>query len=130
MIALIIILSLLIVVLCYTIWNLLKKVEKYEETVIAYEENIVLFQKYYTEIVQAIEFSDQKLKIVDHRGTFKSDDEIGFFFKFIQDLQTLMNSFDYTKPRLADSPKSPQDIIIPASIEPEIITASNIKPQQ
>lgn len=88
------------VILCYIVWNLLKKVESYEETISEYEEYILQFQKYYTQIREAIEFSDIKLKQVDSRGSFKSDDEIGYFFQTVQDLQTLLNSFDHTKPEI------------------------------
>lgn len=99
----IITLILLTGILIYITKNLLNKVEKYEETVAEYEESILLFQKYYDEIKQAIQFSDEKLKIIDHKGTFKSDDEVGYFFTFLQELQILLNSFDYSKPHIKEN---------------------------
>ena len=40
-----------------------------------------------------IEFSDKKLKEVDHKGSFKSDDEVGFFFEEIKQIQDTLNQF-------------------------------------
>ena len=36
---------------------------------------------------------DKKLKEIDRAGTFKSDDEVGYFFKSIQDIQDILNDF-------------------------------------
>ena len=49
--------------------------------------------KYLNKISQAIEISDEKLKKLDSQGRFKSDDEIGFFFKTVMTLQELLNEF-------------------------------------
>jgi hypothetical protein len=48
---------------------------------------------YLNKISETIESSDKKLKEVDIKGSFKSDDEIGFFFQQIQSIQTILNSF-------------------------------------
>jgi hypothetical protein len=40
-----------------------------------------------------INFSDKKIKEIDARGAFESDDEIGFFFKQIKFLQDQLNGF-------------------------------------
>jgi hypothetical protein len=37
--------------------------------------------------------SDKKLQEIDHKGTFKSDDEVGFFFKSIKQIQNILNDF-------------------------------------
>jgi hypothetical protein len=42
---------------------------------------------------RVIEVSDEKLKAVDARGTFSSDDEVGFFFQQIKGLQEILNEF-------------------------------------
>jgi hypothetical protein len=82
----IIILSLIIVVLGFTTYNLLKKNEKCEDVIKSYEN-------YMLNLSNTIEFSNKKLKEVDAKGSFDSDDEIGFFFKTLQFLQEQLNNF-------------------------------------
>ena len=41
----------------------------------------------------AIEACDQRLKQIDDKGIFYSDDEIGWFFKEIQKIQDALNEF-------------------------------------
>ena len=72
MVITIIILSLIIVVLSFTTYNLLKKNEKCEDVIKSYEN-------YMINLSTTIEFSNKKLKEVDSKGTFDSDDEVGFF---------------------------------------------------
>jgi hypothetical protein len=81
-----IILILIIGVLVFIILNLLKKQEKMEDAVISYQEFI-------TKLTDTIDESDKLLKKVDERGTFKSDDEVGFFFTFIKKIQSELNKF-------------------------------------
>ena len=45
-----------VVILAIICINLLRKVEKYEDKVSEYEESIIVYQRYYNEIVQAIQF--------------------------------------------------------------------------
>ena len=49
-----------------------------------YENLIVQFQ-------QIVEFATQKMKQVDTRGHYESDDETGFFFQQLKDLQKLLD---------------------------------------
>ena len=86
MIIIIIILVLLVLVLMFTNYNLLKKNEKCEDIIKSYETYMVNFSN-------IINFSDKKIKEIDARGTFESDDEIGFFFKQIKFLQDQLNGF-------------------------------------
>ena len=44
------------------------------------------------EFDKIIKFSAQKMKIVDDSGHFESDDEIGFFFEQVKQLQQLLNN--------------------------------------
>jgi hypothetical protein len=81
-----ILLLLIIGVLVFIILNLLKKQEKMEDAVISYQEFI-------TKLTDTIDESDKLLKKVDERGTFKSDDEVGFFFTFIKKIQSELNKF-------------------------------------
>ena len=86
MIVALIILGLMVVILGYTTFNLLRKNEKQEDILTGY-------MSYLNKISETIEMSDKKLKEVDIKGSFKSDDEIGFFFQQIQSIQTILNSF-------------------------------------
>ena len=80
------ILSVVVVILIFTTINLLKKNEKQEDILVGYLE-------YLDKISKVIEISDSKLKEIDHSGTFKSDDEVGHFFKSVQQLQDILNDF-------------------------------------
>lgn len=82
----IVILSILVVVLSYTTINLLRKNENYEDTVAMYQEFIRQFQK------QVIA-SDKKLKEIDSKGLFDSDDEIGWFFTQLKEIQKNISEF-------------------------------------
>jgi hypothetical protein len=82
--------SMLVVILSYTTYNLLKKTES--------QEDIIEFYKNYMEnISNVIDFSDKKLKEIDTKETFKSDDEIGFFFDQVKYLQNQLNDFKLKK---------------------------------
>jgi hypothetical protein len=80
------ILSVLVVILGYTTLNLLKKNEKAEDIINNYES-------YMNKFSDTLNKSEQKLKEVDARGAFSSDDEIGFFFRTVQLLQDQLNQF-------------------------------------
>ena len=80
------ILSVLVCILGYSTWNLLKKNEKAEDIITNYETYMNKFNDILTK-------SEQKLKEVDARGAFSSDDEIGFFFRTVQILQEQFNQF-------------------------------------
>jgi hypothetical protein len=86
MIILAIILGILVVVLGFTTFNLLKKNERQEDILAGYME-------YLNKISGIIELSDKKLKEIDHKGSFESDDEIGFFFQSVKQLQEALNAF-------------------------------------
>ena len=80
------ILSVLVVVLGYTTFNLLRKNEKYEDTLDVYSSFIAQFQ---TQIME----SDKKLKEIDAKGLFDSDDEIGWFFTQLKEIQKNLSNF-------------------------------------
>jgi hypothetical protein len=80
------ILSILVVVLGYTTFNLLRKNEKQEDILVSY-------MGYLSKIDVAINESDKKLKEIDKKESFKSDDEIGWFFTEIKKIQMILNEF-------------------------------------
>jgi hypothetical protein len=86
MITTIIILSIIVLVLGFTSYNLLRKNEKCEDIIKSYEE-------YMISLSTTIEESNEQLKKVDSKGTFEGDDEVGYFFKFLLSLQEQLNNF-------------------------------------
>jgi hypothetical protein len=80
------ILSVIVVILGFTTFNLLRKNEKQEDILSEY-------LNYLDGLSKTIEASDKKLKEIDRAGTFKSDDEVGQFFDSIQKIQDILNDF-------------------------------------
>lgn len=80
------ILGAVVVVLGYTTINLLIKNEKAEDIIVSQREFIENFQS-------SIEESDKKLQELDTRGSFSSDDEIGWFFNEIKKLQNALSRY-------------------------------------
>jgi hypothetical protein len=93
MIILTVILGLMVVILGYTTFNLLRKLEKQEDAMNNQAIILASYLSYLNKISDIIEFSDKKLKEVDHKGSFKSDDEVGFFFEEIKQIQDTLNQF-------------------------------------
>lgn len=82
----IIILGILVVILGYTTFNLLTKNEKAEDIILSQRDFIEKFQ-------DTINTSNKRLKELDAKGSFESDDEIGWFFKEVKKLQDLISQF-------------------------------------
>ena len=87
MLVLSIILAILLVVFGFFIWNLMKKVEKYED-IAQYQQN------YIENISTVIGESSKRLREIDEKGTFQSDDEVGFFFNTIKEMQRILDEFN------------------------------------
>ncbi len=83
----------MVVILGYTTFNLLRKLEKQEDTINTQATILASYLSYLNKISDIIEFSDKKLKEVDRKGSFESDDEVGFFFKEIKQIQDTLNQF-------------------------------------
>ena len=84
------ILGVLVVVLGFTTFNLLRKNEKQEDILAEYIT-------YLDQLSRIIEISDEKLKKIDERGIFKNDDEIGFMYQQIKQLQRIQSNFRIDK---------------------------------
>ena len=80
------VLGLLVVILGYTTFNLLRKSEKAEDIIISQSDFIKNLSS------QILE-SENRLNEIDEKGTFKSDDEIGWFFNEIKQLQAKISQF-------------------------------------
>ena len=74
-----ILLTIITTILGFALFNLLKKNEALEDFIAKQSE--------------AVKTCDQRLKQIDSKGIFYSDDEIGWFFKEIQKIQDALNEF-------------------------------------
>ena len=72
----------------YIIWNLLKKTEKLET-------QISVQEKYILEFYDLVKQSELKIKEIDNKQLFQSDDEVGFFFTNLKTIQEALS--DYIK---------------------------------
>lgn len=75
-----------LVILKYTTLNVLKKLEKCEDIILSQDE-------YIRKIQEAITFSENKIKEIDEKEIFKSDDEIGWFFNNIKQIQDFISDY-------------------------------------
>tara|TARA_Y100000114_G_scaffold64127_1_gene58725 strand:- start:9374 stop:9652 length:279 start_codon:yes stop_codon:yes gene_type:complete len=82
----IIVLGLIVVILGYTTFNLLKKNEKAEDIIVSQ-------QVFINKVDEQVTFSEKRLEQIDEKGMFKSDDEIGWFFNEIKVLQKGLSQF-------------------------------------
>jgi hypothetical protein len=92
MITLTIVLSILLVLSIGVIINLLLKIEKLEDVTSESDS-------FYNELRAVISLSSSKLQEIDEKGAFRSDDEIGWFFTSLLEIQSdiekyLDNSYD------------------------------------
>ena len=71
----------------YVIWNLLRKNERQEDLINVQNDYIQTISTIMTE-------SDKKIKEIDSKQIFQSDDEIGWFFSGIKEIQTLINEYN------------------------------------
>ena len=74
----------------YVIWNLLRKNEKLEDM------NVVQ-DNYISNISTIMTESNKKIKEIDSKQIFHSDDEIGWFFQGIKEIQDLINEYNVQK---------------------------------
>ena len=86
MIETIIILGIMVVILGYTTINLLFKNEKAEDIIVSQ-------QKYISSIIEIINNSEKRLKEIDEKEVFKSDDEIGWFFNEVKKIQNILSQY-------------------------------------
>ena len=80
------ILGFLVVTFVYTTFNLLRKNEKAEDIIISQDEFI-------KSISSQIEKSQKRLDKIDEKGSFKSDDEIGWFFNEVKKIQNDLSRY-------------------------------------
>ena len=79
MIIIISILIALLIVSGFVMFNMLKKNEILEDFIAKQSD--------------AIDYSAKRLKTIDEKGSFIADDEVGWFFQNIKDIQEALNEF-------------------------------------
>jgi uncharacterized protein YoxC len=94
MIYLVIILSLLVVVVGFTTFNLLRKVERYEDELNKRQDAIISYQEYINGLGSTVEFINKRMNEIDTKGTFQSDDEVGFFFERLKMLNDMLKPYN------------------------------------
>jgi peptidoglycan hydrolase CwlO-like protein len=85
MIVTIILLVLALIGSLYANYNLLKNYEQSEE----YVENL---ETWVTEFSKTITAMNQELKKIDSKGSFESDDEVGYFYKELKKIINQLNT--------------------------------------
>ena len=50
------------------------------------------YEELLVEISDKTDFINHQLKEIDHKGTFESDDEVGFFFQELKELNSILNN--------------------------------------
>ena len=80
----------IILVLGFTTFNLLRKVESLEDYIVDYNEFV-------TKLRDQISSSTERLKQIDQKGTFEGDDEIGWFFNEVKIIQNELDKFSSNK---------------------------------
>ena len=74
-----IILIIIVTIMGFALYNLLQKNEALEDFISKQSD--------------AVNACDKRLKEIDDKGIFYSDDQIGFFFKEVQKIQEALNEF-------------------------------------
>lgn len=67
-------------------FNVIKKMERQEDIIRQQSDKL-------QDIYSVIAESDRLIVEIDKRGTFSSDDEIGFFFQTVKGIQQTLNEF-------------------------------------
>lgn len=88
------VLSVLVLVLVYIVFNLYRKVTK-QEDILEYQVG------YLRKVSYLIQESKVYVQQLDESGAFQADDELGTFFNFMKEIQDTINTYrlpqDYGK---------------------------------
>jgi hypothetical protein len=86
MIYIIIIISVLLIASLYVIYNLFRKVEVLETLAEKHSDYLVRLN-------DMVSISTKRLDEIDDKGAFSSDDEIGWFFTYVKQVQDLLKQY-------------------------------------
>ena len=77
---------------CISLFYALRRINQYENLIIQFQ--------------QMVEYATKRMKQVDSSGHYESDDETGFFFKQLKELQFLLNDiFENEKSKETENAK-------------------------
>ena len=71
-------LGIISIFLIMLVYYSLKRITQYEELIL--------------QINDKIEYVNQQLKLIDEKGTFEADDEVGFFFQELKEIGKLLDN--------------------------------------
>ena len=72
------VLSIILIFLGMLVYYSLKRITMYEEIIL--------------QINDKIEYVNAQLKLIDEKGTFEADDEVGFFFEELKEIGKLLDN--------------------------------------
>ena len=77
----------------YGVIILLSLVIVFEGMIIFYAlRRINVYEQIFTELVGIIDYIKAQMDIIDHKGTFRSDDEVGFFWEAVKNMSDILSS--------------------------------------
>ena len=81
----------MIFIIGYALWNQIRKIGAYEETLSLYEGWIENFAR-------TVEKIDDELNDLDAEGTFRADDEVGYFYQAMYSILKRLEEFKLVEP--------------------------------
>ena len=72
------VLGIILIFLIMLVYYSLKRITMYEEIIL--------------QVNDKIEYVNQQLKLIDEKGTFEADDEVGFFFQELKEIGKLLDN--------------------------------------
>ena len=55
-------------------------------------KRITMYEEIILQVNDKIEYVNQQLKLIDEKGTFEADDEVGFFFQELKEIGKLLDN--------------------------------------
>ena len=55
-------------------------------------KRIIMYEEIILQINDKIEYVNAQLKLIDEKGTFEADDEVGFFFQELKEIGKLLDN--------------------------------------
>ena len=88
----------------------IEEIEKvYKEVLDDQNESLEVYEKYIKNFDAVISAVDSRLQVLDDKGIFAGDDEIGFFFSYVKSLQETLSRFKIEKDELDEQQQKEQE---------------------
>lgn len=84
----------LLIVSVYANYNMLKRNEALEDTVVELEDRVSNSENFIQEFSDNLSIIDKQLTEIDSKGSFQADDEVGYTFKTIKLITEKLKSFN------------------------------------